>query len=61
MPQQEGAKWAVGMLVLWGGLTALAEFPTTAPLAVALAWSIAIGATYIYGDKAFAELQKIGG
>lgn len=59
--QSDAAKFTVGIFLLWGTLSVLAEFPTTSGLAVALAWSIAVGATYVYGDAAYTELRKVIG
>lgn len=57
----EQGRFAVGIFVLWGGLSFLSEFPQTEGLAVALAWSIAVGAAYVYGDRAYASFQKVTG
>ena len=51
-------RFVVGVAVLWGTLAVLAEFPTTEPLAVALAWSVTVGVLYVYGDDAYRNLSE---
>lgn len=49
----------VGVLVLWGTLAVLAEFPTTEPLAVTLVWLIAVGVMVRHGDEAQKNLSEL--
>lgn len=50
-------RFALGIIALWGGLTAVSEFAPAEKLAVSLAWATAVAMTFTNGEKALSEIQ----
>ncbi len=53
-------RWLIGLLGTWIILSGMSEVGALSDLAAALAISVAVGATFIIGPKAFDELSKVG-
>lgn len=53
-------KWAAGIAGLWVGLAVMAEFDSTRPLAVALAWAVTGGVILGNGPRVVAALNAAG-
>lgn len=54
-------RFVVGMVALWATLAVMAEFDATGDIAVALAWAIAAGVEFAYGNDALTEVERLVG
>lgn len=53
------AKWAISYVLVWGALLTIGSFDEAAPLAVAIAWLIAVSAFIAKGVQALQQLGVI--